>query len=41
VVQGEPLFSIIHVGVYVTGIWCLHPVGAGTLGELVIPSSGC
>jgi hypothetical protein len=23
------------------GSWCFHPVGAGTLRELVLPSSGC
>jgi hypothetical protein len=39
--KGEPLFSIIQVGSYVTGSWCFHPVGAGKLRELVLPSSGC
>ena len=39
--KGEILFSIIQVGAYVTGSWCFHPVGAGTLRELVLPSSGC
>jgi hypothetical protein len=39
--KGEPLFSVIQVGAYVTGSWCFHPVGAGTLGELVLPSCGC
>jgi hypothetical protein len=39
--KGEPLFSIIQVGACVTGSWCFHPVGAGTLRELVLPSSGC
>jgi hypothetical protein len=39
--KGELLFSIIQVGACVTGSWCFHPVGAGTLGELVIPSSWC
>jgi hypothetical protein len=39
--KGEPLFSIIQVGVCVTKSWCFHPVGAGTLKELVLPSSGC
>jgi hypothetical protein len=39
--KGEPLFSIIHVGACVTGSWCFHPVGVGTLRELVLPSSGC
>jgi hypothetical protein len=39
--KGEPLFSIIQVGACVIGSWCFHPVGAGTLRELVLPSSGC
>jgi hypothetical protein len=39
--KGEPFFSVIQVGACVTGIWCFHPVGAGTLRELVLPSSGC
>ena len=39
--KGEHVFSVIKVGAYVTGSWCLHPVGAGTLRELVLPSSGC
>jgi hypothetical protein len=39
--KGEPLFSIIQVGSCVTGSWCFHPVGAGTLKELVLPSTGC
>jgi hypothetical protein len=38
--KGELLFSVIHVGAYVTGSWCFHPVGAKTLRELVLPSSG-
>ena len=33
--KGEQVFSVIQVGAYVTGSWCFHPVGAGTLGELV------
>ena len=37
----ELLFSVIQVGAWVTGSWCFHPVGAGTLRELVLPSSGC
>jgi hypothetical protein len=37
----ELLFSIMQVGACVTGSWCFHPVGAGTLRELVLPSSGC
>jgi hypothetical protein len=39
--KGELLFSVIQVGACVTGSWCFHPVGAGTLRELVLPSSGC
>jgi hypothetical protein len=39
--KGELLFSVIQVGAYVTGSWCFHPVGAGTLRELVLPFSGC
>jgi hypothetical protein len=39
--KGEQVFSVIQVGACVTGSWCFHPVGAGTLGELVLPSSGC
>jgi hypothetical protein len=39
--KGELLFSIIQVGGCVTGSWCFHPVGAGTLRELLLPSSGC
>jgi hypothetical protein len=39
--KGELLFFVIQVGAYVTGSWCFHPVGAGTLRELVLPSSGC
>jgi hypothetical protein len=39
--KGEPLFSIIQVGVCVTGSWCFHPVGSGTLRKLVLPSSWC
>jgi hypothetical protein len=38
--KGEQVFSVIQVGAYVTRSWCFHPVGAGTLGELVLPSSG-
>jgi hypothetical protein len=37
--RGEQVFSVIQVGACVTGSWCFHPVGAGTLGELVLPSS--
>jgi hypothetical protein len=36
----EQVFSFIQVGACVTGSWCFHPVGAGTLRELVLPSSG-
>jgi hypothetical protein len=39
--KGELLFSFIQVGACVTGSWCFHPVGVGTLRELVLPSSGC
>ena len=39
--KGELLFSVIQVGAYVTGSWCFHLVGVGTLRELVLPSSGC
>jgi hypothetical protein len=39
--KGEPFFSIMQVGACVTGSWCFHPVGVGTLRELVLPSSGC
>jgi hypothetical protein len=37
--KGEHWLFDIQVGAYVTGSWCFHPVGAGTLRELVIPSS--
>ena len=39
--KGELLFSVIQVGACVTGSWCFHPVGVGTLRELLLPSSGC
>jgi hypothetical protein len=39
--KGELLFSVIQVDACVTGSWFFHPVGAGTLRELVLPSSGC
>jgi hypothetical protein len=39
--KGEQVFSVIQVGARVTGSWCFHLVGAGTLWELVLPSSGC
>jgi hypothetical protein len=38
--KGELLFPVIQVGASVTRSWCFHPVGAGTLRELVLPSSG-
>jgi hypothetical protein len=38
--KGELLFFVIQVGAYVIGSWCFHPVGVGTLRELVLPSSG-
>jgi len=37
----EHWFSDIQVSASVTRSWCFHPVGAGTLRELVLPSSGC
>jgi hypothetical protein len=37
--KGELLFFVMQVGACMTGSWCFHPVGAGTLGELVLPSS--
>jgi hypothetical protein len=39
--KGEHWFFVIQVCAYLTGSWCFHPVGAGTLRELVLPSSGC
>jgi hypothetical protein len=39
--KGELLFSVMQVGACVTGSWGFHPLGAGTLRELVLPSSGC
>jgi hypothetical protein len=39
--KGELLFSVIQVGACVIGSWCFHPVGAGTLRELLLPSGGC
>jgi hypothetical protein len=39
--KGEILFYVVQVGACVTGSWCFHPVGARTLRELVLPSSGC
>jgi hypothetical protein len=39
--KGELLFYVIQVGACVTGSWCFHPVGVGTLRELELPSSGC
>jgi hypothetical protein len=39
--KGELLFSFIQVGASVIGSWCFHPVGPGTLKELMLPSSGC
>ncbi len=38
--KGELVFSIMQVGAYVTGSWCFHPVGAGTLRKLVLEYSG-
>ena len=34
--KGEHWFSDIQVGACVTGSWCFHPVGVGTLRELVL-----
>jgi hypothetical protein len=39
--KGQILFSVIQVSASVTGSWFFHPVGVGTLKELVLPSSGC
>jgi hypothetical protein len=39
--KGEQVFSVIQVGACVTESWCFHPVGVGTLRELVLPSSQC
>jgi hypothetical protein len=39
--KGEHWFSDIQVCACVTGSWCFHPIGVGTLRELVLPSSGC
>jgi hypothetical protein len=39
--KGELLFSVLQVGACVTRSWCFHPIGAGKLKELVLPSSGC
>jgi hypothetical protein len=36
----ELLFSVLQVGSRVTVSWCFHLVGAGTLRELLLPSSG-
>jgi hypothetical protein len=41
VVQGRTIVLCYTGGACVTGSWCFHPVGAGTLRELVLPSSGC
>jgi hypothetical protein len=38
--KGELLFCVVQVGARVTRSWCFHPVGVGTLRELVFPSSG-
>jgi hypothetical protein len=37
--KGELLFFVMQVGACMTGSWFFHPFGAGTLGELVLPSS--
>ena len=38
--KGEQVFFVIQVGACVTGIWCFHPVGAGTFKKLVLEYSG-
>ena len=38
--KGQLLFSVIQVGACVIGSWCFHPIGAETLRELVLRSSG-
>jgi hypothetical protein len=38
--KGELLFPVLQVGACVTGSWCFHPVGVGTLREFLLPSSG-
>jgi hypothetical protein len=37
--KGEHWFYDIQVGACVTGSWCFHPVGDGTLKKLVLPSN--
>jgi hypothetical protein len=32
---------VIQLVLELLGSWCFHPVGVGTLRELVLPSSGC
>jgi hypothetical protein len=39
--KGKLLFSVIQVGACLTGSWFFHIVGAGTLRDLVLPSSRC
>ena len=39
--KGEQVLSFIQVGASVTGSWCFHPVGVGTLRKLLLRSSGC
>jgi hypothetical protein len=39
--KGELLFFVVQVGACMIGIWCFHLVGAGTLGEWVLPTSWC
>ena len=34
------MFSVMQVGACVTGSWCFHPIGAGTLMELVLVKLG-
>jgi hypothetical protein len=39
--KGELLLFVIQVSACVNGSWCFHPVGVGTLRELVLLSTGC
>ena len=39
--KGELVFSVIQVGACMIGSWCFHPIGVGTLRELLLHSSGC
>ena len=37
--KGELLFSVLQVGACMIGSWCFHPVGVGTLRELVLSNN--